>query len=49
MFGISINPLKCHCTVFNLIISGVTYVLVYRTEKYKKLKTSIEKQTKKRE
>lgn len=27
--------------------SGVTYILVYRTEKYKKLKSSIEKQTKK--
>lgn len=25
----------------------MTYVLVYRTEKYKKLKASIEKQTKK--
>ena len=28
--------------------TGVTYILVYRTEKYKKLKASIEKQTKKR-
>eukprot|EP00116_Pleurobrachia_bachei_P005364 sb/3465626/ len=27
--------------------TGVTYILVYRTEKYKKLKASIEKQTKK--
>lgn len=26
---------------------GVTYVLVYRTEKYQKLKVEIEKQTKK--
>lgn len=28
---------------------GVTYLLVYRTEKYKKLKAEIEKQTKKLE
>jgi calcium load-activated calcium channel len=27
---------------------GVTYFLVYRTDKYKKLKAEIEKQTKKR-
>ena len=33
------------CTA--LFAEGVTYILVYRTEKYKKLKASIEKQTKK--
>ena len=35
------------CTA--LLGEGVTWVLVYRTEKYQKLKTEIEKQTKKLE
>lgn len=36
-------------TVFKLrLSSGITWVLVYRTEKYKKLKAEVEKQSKKR-
>jgi len=31
-----------------LLPSGLTWVLVYRTEKYQKLKTEVEKQSKKR-
>jgi hypothetical protein len=32
----------------NYVFLGVTWVLVYRTEKYKRLKTEIDKQSKKR-
>lgn len=35
--------------IYNLILStGITWVLVYRTEKYKRLKAEVEKQSKKR-
>lgn len=34
--------------VFKRVSSGIAWVLVYRTEKYKKLKTEVEKQSKKR-
>ena len=33
----------------NIILQGVTWLLVYRTEKYQKLKLEIEKQSKKLE
>lgn len=33
---------------FVILSSGITWVLVYRTEKYKRLKAEVEKQSKKR-
>lgn len=37
-----------YCYWLCVFSSGITWVLVYRTEKYKKLKAEVEKQSKKR-
>ena len=42
-------PLAVGCSMTIFISQGVTWVLVYRTEKYQKLKSEIEKQSKKLE
>lgn len=34
--------------LLSCLCSGITWVLVYRTEKYKRLKAEVEKQSKKR-
>ena len=45
-FGLNINS---HGSLSIYFAQGVTWVLVYRTEKYQKLKSEIEKQSKKLE
>uniref|UniRef100_A0A8C0BB14 Uncharacterized protein n=1 Tax=Buteo japonicus TaxID=224669 RepID=A0A8C0BB14_9AVES len=53
------SPTKQQCSVrylvtskdvyFIVFVSGITWVLVYRTDKYKRLKAEVEKQSKKLE
>ena len=38
-----------HDNILFLLFTGLTWLLVYRTEKYIKLKAEVEKQSKKRE
>lgn len=49
LLGEGTLSLCMYVTLRNTFLSGLTWLLVYRTDKYQRLKTEVEKQCKKRE